>query len=54
MKSLIRIIIKTKKECYGYACFVSSKAFYKENYPDITVENGGIDELILMMAGGDR
>ena len=28
--------------------------FYKENYPDITVENGGIDELILMMAGGDR
>ena len=47
-------ILKTKKECYGYACFVSSKAFYKENYPDITVENGGIDELILMMAGGDR
>ena len=42
-------ILKTKKECYGYACFVSSKAFYKENYPDITVENGGIDELILMM-----
>ena len=28
-------ILKTKKECYGYACFVSSKAFYKENYPDI-------------------
>lgn len=47
-------ILKTKKECYGCACFVSSKAFYKENYPDITVENGGIDELILMMAGGDR
>lgn len=47
-------ILKTKKECYGYACFVSSKVFYKENYPDITVENGGIDELILMMAGGDR
>lgn len=45
-------ILKSRKEKYGYACFVSSKAFYKENYPDIVIENGGIDELILMMTGG--
>ncbi|MCI5919160.1 MAG: ABC transporter ATP-binding protein [Roseburia sp.] len=47
-------ILSTKKENYGYACFVSDKNFYKENYPEIVVENGGIDELILMMTGGKR
>ena len=45
-------ILNSLKENYGYACFVKSKAFYKENYPGIVVENGGIDELILMMTGG--
>ena len=45
-------ILNNLKENYGYACFVKSKAFYKENYPGIVVENGGIDELILMMTGG--
>ena len=47
-------ILSTKKENYGYACFVSDKNFYKENYPEIVIENGGIDELILMMTGGKR
>lgn len=47
-------ILSTKKENYGYACFVSDKNFYRENYPEIVVENGGIDELILMMTGGKR
>ena len=32
----------------------AAKHFIRKIYPDITVENGGIDELILMMAGGDR
>ena len=45
-------ILNSLKENYGYACFVKSKAFYKENYPGSVVENGGIDELILMMTGG--
>ena len=44
-------ILKVQKENYGYACF---KKFYQENYPQIAVENGGIDELILMMTGGYR
>ena len=32
----------------------SYRRFYQENYPQIAVENGGIDELILMMTGGYR
>ncbi|MGN0367797.1 MAG: ABC transporter ATP-binding protein [Wujia sp.] len=47
-------IIKTLKQKYGYACFTNQKAFYKENYPGIAIENGGIDELILIMTGGYR
>ncbi len=47
-------ILKVQKENYGYACFTDDKKFYQENYPQIAVENGGIDELILMMTGGYR
>lgn len=47
-------IKSSQKESYGYACFTSDKRYYQENYPGIVVENGGIDELILMMTGGYR
>lgn len=46
-------ILKTKKETYGYACFTSDRKYYEENYPGLVVEHGGIDELILMMTGGE-
>lgn len=49
-----RAILKVQKENYGYACFTNDRQFYQENYPRIAVENGGIDELILMMTGGYR
>ena len=45
-------ILKSQKTKYGYACFVKDKKFYQENYPELVIENGGIDELILMMTGG--
>ena len=47
-------VIKAQKENYGYACFTGDRKFYQENYPQIAVEQGGIDELILMMTGGYR
>ena len=49
-----RAILKVQKENYGYACFTNDRQFYQENYPEIAVEKGGIDELILMMTGGYR
>ena len=45
-------LLKTQKTSYGYACFTNHKDFYQENCPGIAVENGSIDELILMMTGG--
>lgn len=47
-------LLKSLKMPYGYACFTKEKQFYEENYPKITVEKSGIDELILMMTGGYR
>lgn len=47
-------LVKSQKEPYGYACFTKDKQYYQENYPGIVVEQGGIDELILMMTGGYR
>lgn len=45
-------LLSTKREPFGYACFTDEKQFYLDNYPGIVIENGGIDDLILMMAGG--
>lgn len=47
-----KYILKSKKENYGYACITGEKQFFRENYPEIVIENGGIDDLILMMTGG--
>ncbi len=46
-----RYILSTKKEPFGYSCFTNEKPFYTENYPGIVIENGRIDDLILMMTG---
>ena len=45
-------ILRSKKESYGYACLTDKKQYYRENEPDLVMENGSIDELILMMNGG--
>lgn len=47
-----RYLLSEKREDYGYRCLTGEKRFYQENYPDVVVENGGIDELILMREGG--
>lgn len=45
-------MIKYKKESYGCRCLTNQRQFYLENYPDIVVEKGNIDDLIVMMIGG--
>lgn len=44
-------LIEIKKETFGYTCFTNEKQYYVENYPGIVVENGKLDDLILMMTG---
>ena len=42
-------LIKIRKEAYGYRCLTNQKQFYMENYPDVVIENGKIDDLVVMM-----
>ena len=37
-------LLRKRKESYGYSILTNEKQFYLENYPQITVENGSIDE----------
>lgn len=46
-------ILRYKKEEFGYSCMTNQRRFYQENYPQITVEKGNIDELIMMMVRGE-
>lgn len=45
-------LLKVKKVTYGYECLTNQKQYYAENYPGVVIENGNVDELILMMTGG--
>lgn len=45
-------ILRDKKETYGHSCLTDQKTFYMENYPDIAIEKGSIDEVISMMIRG--
>lgn len=47
-------ILRHKKEEFGYSCLTDQRQFYQENYPDIAVEKGTIDELIMMMIRGEK
>ena len=44
-------ILKVKKE-FGYCCLTDQKQFYLDNYPQIVIENGTIDNVITMMIRG--
>ncbi len=47
-------IVSRKKESYGYSLLTSEKQYYVENYPDITVEKSGIDQIITLLISGTR
>lgn len=46
-------ILRSKKESYGYRCLTNQKQYYMENYPQIAIEKGTIDEVITMMIRGE-
>lgn len=47
-------ILRYKKEEFGYSCLTDQRQFYQENYPEIAIEKGTIDELIMIMIRGER
>ena len=45
-------LLRVTKENYGYCCLTGEKQFYQENYPQIVIEKGSIDEVLTMMVKG--
>lgn len=48
-----RYLLRIRRENWGYSCLTNQKQFYLENYPDLAVEQGTMDELIMMMIRGE-
>ncbi|HIX29829.1 MAG TPA: ABC transporter ATP-binding protein [Candidatus Blautia stercoravium] len=46
-------LLRVMKESYGYRCLTGEKQFYLENYPNLTLEKGNVDEVIAMMVKGE-
>lgn len=49
-----QFILCMKKENYGYGCLTNQKQYYIENYPNIVIEKGSIDEVMTMMIRGQK
>lgn len=49
-----RYIAYRKKEAFGYTLLTKEKRFYLDNYPGIAMEKGNIDDVMLMLAKGER
>ena len=47
-------LIGVRKDSFGYTCLTSEKMYYTENYPGIVIENGNIDEMIVLILSNKR
>ena len=47
-------LLCSRKESYGCSCLTNQKQFYLENYPEIAVEKGSIDNVVTMMIRGEK
>ena len=47
-------VLRVRRESFGYSCLTDQKQYYLENYPDVVVEKGSLDEVITMIIGGEK
>ena len=47
-------VLYRKKEPFGYTLLTKEKQYYIDNYQKIVAERGSIDDVLLMMAKGER
>ncbi len=48
------IILCCEKEKYGYKCITNYRKYIVDNYPEIVIEKGNIDELIMVLVKGEK
>ena len=49
-----KYLLRAKKESYGFCCLTDQRQFYQENYPQIVIEKGNLDEVLTMMVRGEQ
>ena len=49
-----KYVIATKKEKFSVTCLTSEKQFYMDNYPKAVIENTHIDDIIVILLGGEK
>lgn len=45
-------ILRHRKENFGHCCLTNQKQYYLDNFPQIAIEKGTVDEVITMMIRG--
>ena len=45
-------ILKIRREAYGYDCLTGQTRFFRENYPELVIEDIGLEEITAMLTGG--
>ena len=48
------IILCCEKKKYGYKCITNDRKYIVDNYPEIVIEKGNIDELIMVLVKGEK
>lgn len=48
------IILCCEKEKYGYKCITNDRQYIVDSYPEIVIEKGNIDELIMVLVKGEK
>ena len=48
-----KYLLRVKKESYGYNCLTRHGQVLLENYPDMVVETGSMDNVIMMLVKGE-
>ena len=43
-----------RKDNYGFCCMTNEKKFYQENFGDLVIEKGSLDEVLMMVVKGDK
>ena len=47
-----RYLLAGMREAYGYRLLTNERRYYRENYPDLVMEKGSIDDILILTARG--
>ena len=49
-----RYLLAGMREAYGYRLLTNERRYYQENYPDLVMEKGSIDDILILTARGKK